>query len=363
MDRVSRYSYINAKLKAKLGVMRSSGLIEAMIKAPNLTEAIGLTAGTQYDSLSTVYEQSGDLQAVELELFSREIALQEFIIRSLDERTASFVSVLLKKTERENIKNAVRLWYSANILNHRISYRAAYIYKDRIVNDIDWIRIINALSFDDVKAVFRDTSYYPVFQPWTDQRLANEGLFDFELELDHSWYDELFAAVSHLDKADREVAVKVYLVDVDLKNILNLIRYGYYHSFVSDKLPAVFIPHGSLYSVLEPRIEKGQLSFSDARSLIERRYPAVGSLLGQLDLRTQQSVSHDELAYGTLAVENYLASRRKKEFTSILTGDPFTIGTILSYIYLCKSEDDRIKLILSAKYYGWSEEQIRRELN
>ena len=363
MDRVSRYGYINAKLRARIGSMISSGIIDAMIKAPNLGEAVAVLSGTQYDELAQVYARSADLQQVELALFSREVEIQKDIIAALDARPAAFVSVLLEKSEIENIKNAVRLWYSAAALHHSISYRAAYVYRERIVNDIDWTRIVNALTYDDLVKAFHSTPYSHLFEEYTEQRIQRDGLFDFEIALDHLWFDSLYGALDHLDRADREVAEKVYTVDADLKNILNLIRYGFYHNVDAARLSRVFIARGGLYSILEKKVSRGELTFADAREIIKRKYPEVNEQLGQMEARGELSTSHGELAYGTLAIENYLAKRRRKEFTSILSGDPFTIGTILSYIYLCRSEDNTIRAILSAKYYGWSEDQIRREVN
>ena len=363
MDSVSRYGYINAKLRARIGSMTSSGILDSMIKAPNLGEAIASLSGTQYDELAQVYARTADLQQVELALFSREVDVHKDIIHALDPRPASFVSVLLEKSEIENIKNAIRLWYSAKVLNHSMSYRASYIYRDRIVNDIDWTRIINALTWDEIASAFRDSVYAPVFQTHGGEEIQNNGLFSFEIGLDHLWFERVYAGLAHLSRADREVATRIYDVDVDLKNILNLIRYGFYHHCDSARLSRVFIARGSLYSILEKKVSKGELTFADAREIIKRRYPEVNEQLGQMEARGELSTSHGELAYGTLAIENYLAKRRRKEFTSILSGDPFTIGTILSYIYLCRSEDNTIKAILSAKYYGWSEDQIRREVN
>ena len=40
MSRVSDYAFINAKLRARIGIMRESSLFDEMIKAPSLTEAI-----------------------------------------------------------------------------------------------------------------------------------------------------------------------------------------------------------------------------------------------------------------------------------------------------------------------------------
>ena len=44
MDSVSRYGFINSKLRARIGKMRSSDLIDRMIKAPNLVEAVSCLA-------------------------------------------------------------------------------------------------------------------------------------------------------------------------------------------------------------------------------------------------------------------------------------------------------------------------------
>lgn len=362
MDPVSRYSYINAKLRARLGAMREGTLLEALVRAPNLDEAISTLSGTAFDSLYQTYARTGDLQQVELELFRHEINEHKAIMKSLDSRTASFVSILLEKTEIENIKNAIRLWYSATVLHHSISYRAGYIYRERIVHDIDWTSIVNALVWDDVVHAFRKTPYEEIFLAYPAQTIQDEGLFLFEVDLDHLWFDRLWDGIAHLDREDRAVATKVYELDADLKNIINLIRYGFYHSIEAKMLEHVFIHYGKLYSVLEKSLASASFSIQDARDLIRRRYSQVGLLMSELEEREELGNSHSSLAYGTLAIENYLGQQRRKEFTSILSDDPFTIGTILSYIYQCRSEDATIKAILSAKYYNWSEERIRREL-
>lgn len=363
MDNVSRYGYINAKLRARIGAILSSSLLESMIKAPRLPDAVSLLAGTQYDCLSEVFRRTGDLQQVELEIFSREIQIQKDIIRALSGSPADFVTTLLEKSEIENIKNAIRLWYSAKVLNHSMSYRASYIFRERIVNDIDWTRIINALTWDEIASAFRDSVYAPVFQEHGGEEIQNKGLFSFEIGLDHLWFERVYAGLAHLSRADREVATRIYDVDVDLKNILNLIRYGFYHKAPSTTVEGIFIPHGSLYALLEKKMRSSQLSFADARQVVSRKYPEVGSMMMDMESKDEMGGKASGLAYDTLAIENYLARHRRRSYRRILSLDPFTIGTILSYIHLCTSTDNTIKGILEAKYYGWDEERIRRELN
>ena len=179
----------------------------------------------------------------------------------------------------------------------------------------------------------------------------------------HGGGKEITSLLDRLGKADQEVARRIYDVDVDLKNILNLIRYGFYHKASSETVEGIFISHGSLYALLEKKMKGGPISFSDARQTVSGKYPEVGEMMQEMEAKDEMSGRATELAYDTLRIENYLARRRRNAYGRILSGDPFTIGTILSYIHLCTSTDNTIKGILEAKYYGWDEERIRRELN
>ena len=364
MDSVSRYGFINAKLRARIGQIHSSDTLDRMIKAPTLVEAISVLKGTKHEELANIYDKTGDLQQVELALMEEEIKVHREIISHVDSTVASFVSVLLERVEEENIKNVLRLWFSSVLLHHEISYRVGYINKEKIVYDINYTKIVNALSWKDVVEAFLNTPYYDVLSSYSEEQIRSNGLFDTEIALDHLWYKRLFDAISTLSSTDKEVASKIYNVDVDLKNILYLIRYGYYHVLPSIRLAKIFIPYARVYSLLSAKISSGNITFDEAKVIVKRAYPAIGDLFSKLEEKGEIAAgNHTELAYDTLEIENYLAQRRKKEFTSILSGDPFTIGTLLSYIFLYKNECHMIRAILSAKYYNWSEDQIRRELN
>ncbi len=363
MSDVSRYAFINAKLRARIGELHSSTLIESMIKAPNLAEAIAALSLTKHDSLFKAYEETGDLQMVELALFEEEVSYHRELIKYLDDRTGHFVNILMEKIEEANLKNAVRLWFSASILKHQISYRSQYIDKDRIVYDIDYSRIINAITWDDIVKAVEDTPYHEVYSKFSAQDISSMGLFHVENLIDHLWYSRLFDSFDELSNKDEKVARSIYLVDVDIKNILSIIRYGLYYDFKKSEMAEIFIPYGDVYRLLSEDLADGQLEVNSARKIIGRLYPDAESILEKMDRIAHPEITKSEMAHQTLKLENYLGERRKKEFTGILSGDPFTIGTMLAYIFLRKAEDDVIKGILSAKYYHWDEDRIRRELN
>lgn len=364
MGKVADYGYTIAKLRARIGIMRDSQLIDNMIKAPTLADCINALSGTRHDQLVGIYEQSGDLQLVELSLFSEEVDNYKSIAKMLPTAASDFISVLLEKLEIENLKNALRLWYSDNVKHHSIRYRASYLYKERIVNDVDWNGIINATSYSDILENVKDSPYFSVLSSFSYEEISNKGLFDLEIALDQNYFKLLFSLISKLPSSDYSVARKLYTVDVDLKNILLLIRYGYYHSLSNEEIEKIIIPYGSIYEQLA---ESNHLKSSDlivyVKHIISSNYPDLSKEIDNIRRINDDLTGKNENARQILLIENYLAKMRMKEYSQMLVGDAFSIGIILAYFFLSNREDAIIRAILSAKYYKWSEEKIREAVS
>lgn len=362
MSRVADYGYANAKLRARIGSIRESRTIDDMIKAPNLVEAINALKDTRHGNLVEVYEKTGDLQQVELALFAEEIASYREVEAMVPERISLFVKVLLEKLEIENLKNLLRLWYSEVVRHHSIKYRAGYIYKDDITCHMDVDAIINAQDYDTVLHALKGTKYYEVLSGYTLQSIASKGLFDLEITLDHLFFKDLFDAVNRLDKSDRDIASTIYFRDMDLKNILLLIRYGYYHEIDKNELKRVIIPYGYIYEAgIKHRILQSDDSVGVLREIIGSRYSEVADEIDRVRRMSDDITTRSENADSILHIENFLSEIRKKEYHKILSGDPLSIGVILAYFFIANNEDAMIRAVLSAKLYKWSEEKIREE--
>ena len=363
MGRVSDYSFINAKLRARIGIMHDPKLVDEMIKAPTLTEAVAKLDGTRHQRLSEVYRSTGDLQQVELCLFEDEIANYREVMGYLPSVPSSFVSTLLEKVEIENIKNAIRLWYSANIMHHSISYRSAYIYKKLIVHHIDYDAIINAGTYPELINAFHDTPYSKVLASFTLDGLASGGLFPLEIALDHEWFRRLETAIGTLGSKDRKIASSIYSVDVDLKNILMLTRYSYSYHLDPQQLASVVIPMGYIAKEAEKRkAAESEDPIAVIKEIVAFRYPQILEEINLIRRTSDDLTTVEENNREIVRIEEYLGERRKKEYNRILTGNPFTIGVVLSYFFICASEDSVIRAILSGKYYRWSEDKIRARL-
>ncbi len=359
MSRVSEYAFVNAKLRARIGEMHLSSYLSDMIKASTLNEAIALLKDTDYSALVSVYSRTGDLQAVELALLEESIKNFKSIISLLKGKERNLITVLLEKEEIDNIKNAIRLWYSSSVRNHQISYRANYIYKKTIVHDVDYTALINSRDYEDVKKAFAKTIYSEVFDSYDIEKISRSGIFSLEISLDHLWFKRLFSALSELKGLDRNISETIYTVDVDLKNILLIVRYLLYHHLSADELKDVIIPYGHIYKEIESRnVLDRDDSLNQIRHIVESCYPKVYDDLK--DLREDDDVTtRDETARHILLIEEYLSRARRKEFLKILTGRPFNIGIVLSYFFLYRDEMRTLRSIMSAKFYKWDESRIR----
>ncbi|MGN0907070.1 MAG: V-type ATPase subunit [Bullifex sp.] len=362
MDSVSRYGFINSKLRARIGKMREDGLSDRMIKASNLVEAVSYLAGTRFGPLIKVYDETADLLAVEQAMTLAEIGRHRDIIAYLDRDTAMFVSVLLEKIETDNLKNAIRLWYSSNLSHHPMSHKASYIIREKIVSPIEWDMIINAREYKEIIKAVGNSPYHAALSSFSEDDIKERGLFDPEVMLDRLWYERLFPAMSRLSGEDRMLVHRMYSVEADMKNILHLIRYRYLGTLSEENMRKVLIPYGLIWADLL-RDDDGIYTAKEIRASATKHYSELSDLFDDLELAGEDGMSQSEVASRTLKTEAYMEKKMREETESLLRVYPFTIGTIISYLSLCRAEDDALKAILSAKYYEWSEDRIRRELN
>ena len=348
MSSVDTYGFINAKMRARLGKMREEAVTEALLRAPTLVDAIAALRPTRYVALTRSYDQSGDIQAIELVLLKMEIALYREIAQYLDGAEGRFIAELLGKIEIDNLKNSIRLWYSSIIHRRPIRHRSEYIFKEVILHPVDWTALINALSWDGVVQATENTPYRSILLQHTEDSLREDGLFQLESRLDRIWYEEIRKATSLLKKLDRQKALELLDQEIDLKNLLILVRYGWYHRLEQEELLSLLLPWGEVFESKEVHhYSETPKENRSARDLLSHFLPA--------EHRIGDSSAVEEV----LRIEELLAQNQKKAYQRLLAGDPFTIGIALAYFFLNKEEFNRIKAILNGKYYGFDEGYIR----
>jgi V/A-type H+-transporting ATPase subunit C len=353
---VRRYSFINAKLRARIGSMLDEKKIDSLMRSGSIEELLQQLHDTPYAPLATAFDQSGDVQRLEAELFKRAVVLHKDVAAYLDGYHAQLVLALTRKLEVENLKGVLRLWFSSTVKKQNIDYRFGYLFQGQIVSSIDWNQIINAPDYQEVLRALADTPYGPVMAQFDTDQIVSKGVFSLETALDRCWFHELRKTVEKLPSDDRKILNTVLDADTDLKNVINLIRFGWMYRLEADELRVLMLEGGLIngskefeeYLATEPQLRSPV-------QLVKKRFPKLAKELSE----QPKAIGASVVAEQTLRVERFLFQIRKKEFIAMLGGYPFNIGIVLAYFFLSERQDKMIRSLVNGKYYGWDAQTIR----
>jgi V/A-type H+-transporting ATPase subunit C len=350
---VTEYGFINAKLRTRIGGILTEDFRKSLIGSDNLEDAMQILNNSGFDKSAEIWNSTGDIQSVEFELFKRHLENYRMIMKNTSGELQSFTKLLSIKPEIENIKNAVRLWYGSQVRKRPIGYRSAYIYKNRIFEDIDWDVLINAVSYQDIIDVFKNTIYRTAF-PSGDNNNLNSGIFSTEIALDKIYYTNLLEKGKILKPTDYSILKDIITIEIDLQNISWMIRYRHFYKMEFSEMKEIMISGGS--SLQLDILEKSNDSISSSitpADLLKKDYPELSAL----------SISDKHNFSGqAVLLEKLLDETRKTKFNNLLIGYPFTVGIILVYLFMSDREQKFISSVLNGKNYKLSSKKIE-ELN
>ncbi|MBN2136402.1 MAG: V-type ATPase subunit [Sedimentisphaerales bacterium] len=347
---LSKYSFINAKLRARISKILPDEVFSQLAKAPAIDEALAVLRDTPFADLEGIYSSTGDLKQAELELLKDEIALYMNIKTYLHKNSLDLVDALLCQFEIENLKNAIRLYFDRKIRSRSTEADRHYILYDRIIHDIPIDIIVDADSFDEIAGVCEGTPYSQIIRKYAHTVESKGSLFRMEIAFDHFYYDNLLSAINKLTKKDRDIAIRLIGVEIDLQNINWIIRLKKFYDLPIDAVLAAIVPGGfNLNRTIIDELYKAQNVETVLGGFVRSKYPGLSALLA-----SQASDSTSRL----LLIRRMLQEIIKYEVERILSGYPFTVGIILSYFILKREELKKIRMILNAKQYGIQQERI-----
>jgi len=164
---LSKYAFINAKLRGRISKILPDEIFEKLVKAPSLDAALDILRETSFAGLQEIYSSTGDLKKGELELLKKEIELYVNIKQYVHPNTVEFVNALLYQFEIENLKNAIRIYFDRKIRNRSADPNVHYILYEPIINEIPIDLIVNAESFDEIAGVCEGTPYNPIIKKYS----------------------------------------------------------------------------------------------------------------------------------------------------------------------------------------------------
>jgi vacuolar-type H+-ATPase subunit C/Vma6 len=347
---LSKYSFINAKLRARISKILPEETFNDLAKALSLEESLALLRDTPFAPLEEIYSRTGDLKMAELELLKNEIELYRNLRQYLGGYSIGIVDALLTQFEIDNLKNAIRIYFDRKIRKRSVDTAVHYILYDRIIHDIPVDVIVNAENFDEITGLCVGTPYGQIISKYSHTVESEGSLFRMEIAFDHYYYKNLLSSIDKLDKRDRTIALRLTGVEIDLQNINWIIRFKNFYDLPLEAVLAAIVPGGfNLDRAVMDQLYSAQNVTSVLQTFIKSKYPGLSALLSS---HTSDSTSR------LLLIRRILEEIMKHEVQRILTGYPFTIGIILSYFILKRNELKKIRVILNAKHYCIEEERI-----
>jgi V/A-type H+-transporting ATPase subunit C len=347
---LSKYAFINAKLRGRISKILPDETFEKLAKAPSLDAALDLLRDTAFAELQEIYSATGDLKKAELELLKKEIALYVNLRQNVHQNSVELVNALLYQFEIENLKNAIRIYFDRKIRNLSSDPNIHYILYEPIIHHIPIDLIIQAQNFDEIAGVCEGTPYQLIIKQYRLTVETQGSLFRMEIAFDHFYYGNLLSAAKKLDLRDRNIVTRLTGVEIDLQNINWLIRMKRFYEMPLEAVTATLVPGGlNLNQAMINDVYHAQNVRPVVHNFIKGRYPGLSALL---------SAQTPETYPGLLLIHRVLEEIMKQEVQRLLAGYPFTVGIILSYFILKRNELKKIRTILNAKMYDIPPERI-----
>ncbi len=351
---LSKYAFINAKLRARISKILPREVFDQLAKAPSLEAVLAILRETPFAELERTYSATGDLKQAELDLLRTEIGLYRNVRQYVHPDCLEMVDALLSQYEIDNLKNAIRIFFDRSIRKRAADASMHYILYERIIHDIPIDIVVNASDFDEIAGVCEGTPYSQVIRKYSTTVESEGSLFRMELALDHFYYKTLLSAIEKLEPADRAIALRLAGVEIDLQNIRWIIRFKRYYDLPLEAVMAAIVPGGfNLSQAAIDELYRAQNVTSVLRGYVRSRYPTLSALLSS---ETSDSMSR------LLLIRAIMEEIMKYEVHRILTGYPFTIGIVLAYFLLKRRELSKLRIILNAKQYGVERERIESML-
>lgn len=341
---VHTYAYLNANLRARISNLLSSTFFDRLSKTHSLNEAFALLQKTAFNEVAQSFDITGDLKMAELVILKHEIAQYRQIRKKCPTRIQDFLDALYTRLEIENLRNALRLFFDRTIRHRDSTSIRHYLIQEPIINSFSIDNIIDAVDYNQIAEILSDTPYGKIVQEMSGQVVDEQTVFWMEISFDRIYYGTILKSLKNLGSRDEFIAAHIIGLEIDLINISRIIRMKAYYSLAEEKISSVIIPNG--YSITSEKLHEFYHSRNIAALLeksLGRNYPGISTILGNTE---SDSISH------LLLVESILNHILMSEVKKMLMGNPFTIGILIAFTILKRSELRKLTTILNAKQYN-----------
>jgi len=344
---LSKYSLINAKVRARLSSLLSVETINRLAEARDLSEFYSKLSGTVYEDIFSLPQVKADPKFAEKMLVEREVGWHNELLSDLKGNERDLIAVMLEGYEINNIKVAMRIRERGSEKD-----QLRYIVTTKLPHAIPYTSIVSAKSVEDVVPLLAGTPYAKAVANSLEAYREKGTLFPIEISLEQGFYRRLLECVSRLSGNDRKIASKLVGLEIDVRNLSLLVRLKFYYS----------VPAGDLWNYTIPggvRIKREKLKKA---MLTESMDEFLGATLEKSFSFSAELLKGGEELSKLYLLEVILWNHLVLEARKALGGFPFTIGTVISYLILKRNEIRNLITLLNAKILRLDKEGMEDHL-
>jgi V/A-type H+-transporting ATPase subunit C len=345
---VARYSYINAKIRARKAELLTEEQWDALLGARDMQAALRILDGTGYSDL--VRELEANITADQLERILQEDfnnVLQEILIDA-PEAAQKILIWVQRKYQKETIKGLIRL--KAAGANREMA--------EQLLIPIEPFTSETLLTLYDAGDMSLLAQNLPIhfFKKLLEDALPayeeTEDLMGLEQVIDAAVFENLYKQTHTLSGKDFDHTEKLVGLEVDLINVLIGLR-SHLLGLNKDQTKAMLLARNERKSY--------DLAYSaiDARTFEE----AVELFTTGRFTRLMQRAMEAYEQYQTLQVfEHAFHQAIFQASRETMLGDPFNFGVVLGYLNLKWYETMNLKALIHGKAENLDPNIIRRTL-
>ena len=200
-------------------------------------------------------------------------------------------------------------------------------------------------SFSAFMEFIKPTPFYDALRSFTDDPRRQE-LFYLEVALDTYWAKLIYLyAKKYLNPEEAKVALKVYGTEIDLDNLVFLLRCKERFEMTPEEIYACIIP--SYYRLSET---------------------AITDIVNSTSMDMALKIIREETPYGSAFHEgDRFFEKRKNDYMArlhrrVYATHPYSIQAAISYVHLRRIEINNIVSIIEGIRYGLNPDQIQEYL-
>jgi ATP synthase A1 C subunit len=345
---VARYSYINAKIRARNAELLSEEQWNALLGARDMLAALRVLDGTGYADL--VRDFGADTTAHQIERALQEDFNQVFqeITNDTPEAIHHMLIWIQRKYQKENIKTLIRL--RATESNRAMAERLLIPISPFTMETL--LTLYEASDLRILASNIPDPFFKKLLEEITPAYEETDDLMVLEHTLDTTVLEHLYKEAAGLSGIDQDRTIALVGVEIDLINLMTSLR-----SHI------LGLSHERAQELLLP--VEYELTLDLARNAIEVQSleEAVEILQTSRYVKLVKNAWEAYELYQSLRVfEQVFHKYLRKTSRENMLGDPFHFGVILGYLNLKWYETMNLKALMHGKADHLDPNLIRRTL-